>query len=211
MRTARIGELFCRQSRIRTAFFDLGLVCHSPICSSKLCTEGTALTTSRSMLKPLNCSRAWWPFCTNHFHFLFSPACSWSRKKMWLQEVWYARTTEQPQSRPSQLFSRDHFVNLESFMGLLKKHKKTWEKREPSVLAVCISVQRSDTVKVDLQCGPQTLLSTDCQSTGRMRKRVGFLKWTNTCFCKAEVTEHRFTPRLGSWNRSELKDKLAGC
>lgn len=60
---------------------------------------------------------------------------------MWLRGVWYARTAEQPQSRASQLFSRDHFVNLETVMGLLKKHKKIRGEQEPNVFAVCISVQ----------------------------------------------------------------------
>lgn len=43
-----------------------------------------------------------------------------------------------------------------------------------AVLAVCVVVLR--------------LFSADCRSTGRMRERAGFLRWTNACFCKAEVT-----------------------
>jgi len=43
-----------------------------------------------------------------------------------------------------------------------------------------------------------------------MRKRIGFLKGTGTYFCQGEVTERRFIPHLGGWNRSELKDKLTG-
>lgn len=85
-----------------------------------------------------------------------------------------------------------------------------WEMRAKCV-AVCISLKRPDSVKVDWLCGRQTLLSTDCRSTGRMRKHIGFLKLTDTYFCKAEVTEHHLTPHLGSWNRFDLKDKLADC
>lgn len=64
------------------------------------------------------------------------------------------------------------------------------------MLAVCISVQQSDVVKVDLQCGPPALK----HRLPVHRKDVGFLKGTNAYFCKAEVSEHHFTPRLGSWN-----------
>lgn len=43
-------------------------------------------------------------------------------------------------------------------------------------------------------------------SSGRMRKRVGFLARAYTCVCEAEVAGRLLTARLGSWSRSGLAD-----
>lgn len=55
---------------------------------------------------------------------------------------------------------------------------------------------------VELSSAPKHRLP----SSGRMRKRVGFLARAYTCVCEAEVAGRLLTARLGSWSRSGLAD-----
>lgn len=160
------------------------LVCFFLSAPHKLCT-GTAPATWRSVLKPLGLANtaALWrqPLCPAPAHLQLQPP------KLWLYKGYrctWGRAASEHGFAVVPLWPRE--------CSRCEFRERLWEIGAPSVLAVRIEVLR--------------VFSTDCWSTGRMRERAGFLRWTNACFCKAEVTVHLVAPQLGSQSTAELKD-----
>lgn len=143
---------FAGTGRYKQLFGGRNLLCLLHICSSNLCTEGTALIAQRSVQKLLRICRAW---CLWHHPFppLFLPTCSWRHQNCGCRR---SGTEGQPWSRASWSFpcalGSTRVVNLGRAMG---------DMLNMSARRAGSAVIRHNEAGLLQSC--QVLLSTDCR------------------------------------------------
>lgn len=150
------------------------------------------------MQKLLRICRAWRPFGTSLFHlFFYLPAAGVTKNVV--AGVWvhtHCRVALEQGFPVVPLCPRERLCcELRESNG---KHTECerqacWQCSDPAQRG-WLAVRSSSASKHRLP------------SSGRMRKRVGFLARAYTCVREAEVAERLLTRRLGSWSRSGLTD-----